>query len=168
MSKELSVNNGLFSKYVSIYYAAKKMPKGNDYKKRKEQANLMGTLYQWNDNLREGKYIYDYLINNGYINVSIYGFGELGFQLFKEIHNSSGVKILSFIDREEKNDYYGIKCLALNNPEITEVLKQSDIIIVTPINDTLGIKKNINIVLNEKHIDKHIEVLSIEEIIFDM
>ena len=128
------------------------------YKQRKNEVTILSLVYQWNDNLREGKRIDDYLYDKGIRSVAIYGSGELGYQLSKELNNK--VNIIAFIDREKKQDVFGIKNIQIDDVASWDCLK-CDLIIITPMNDYRAIEKQLHKMIS-------VETISIEEIIFDM
>lgn len=150
---------GLIPTFLSMFFVASNSIDTTDYKARKEQRSLASILYQWNDNLRDGKRIGEYLNKRGYSKIAIYGLGELGYQLFKEINNCREISIVAFIDREKKHDFEGVKCMMLDESGDIDC----DLVIITPLNDVLSIRKNLKTVLHDS-----VDILGIEDIIFEM
>ena len=56
-------------------------------------------INRWLLNNHKKKRIFDYLKENKYYNISIYGFGDLGKLLYYEIHEEGSIRIESIIDK---------------------------------------------------------------------
>lgn len=154
---------GLLSTSVAFAYMISKTPKTNEYENKKKERTTLALLYQWNDNLRNGKRIEDYLVGMGAKRIAIYGSGELGFQLSKELNVNGKVQVLAYIDREKKyEDDNGVHNISLEDISEWDD-SQCDMIVVTPLNDYKLIKKQLSNLLSDR-----IKIVSIEDIIFDM
>lgn len=110
---------------VIYKFQLKTLEKANEKTDKFKQ--YYNTLNQWLNNKEEGKDPQDYFIKNGYKTMAIYGMGELGSRLYKELKNCSELKIKYVID--QSIDYLSHE-IAVKSPEDT--LEEVDVIVVTP------------------------------------
>lgn len=89
-------------------------------------------LNQWLLIKQEGKNIEQYFIDNNYSTIAIYGMGELGERLCKDLYKSS-IKIKYAIDKNNKDVCSEFEFLIdLNIIGINDKFEKVDAIIVTP------------------------------------
>ena len=94
-------------------------------------------LYNWMLEIMDGLEISNSLIGRGITSISIYGAGQLGSLLFKNLSNSN-VKIKEIVDRKQGITIWGRKSIALN-----EMSCDVDAVIVTVIDDYEDIRKKL-------------------------
>ena len=63
------------------------------------ESRIRNTLIKWVAMKQANRNLDDYFIKHGYTQVAIYGFGDLGKLLFKEIKNSKDIHIAAIIDK---------------------------------------------------------------------
>lgn len=139
--------------------------KRNDKKNNKEierlkaysnkQCALFLLMSQWVKVKQSGKGIADYLEQNNYKKIAIYGMGNVGEILINELYGS-GIKIIYGIDRNADNIYAECKVV---KPE--DKLEQADAVIVTSITYFDEIADDLSMKLN-------CPILSIEKILCDI
>ena len=95
------------------------------------------TYDKWVKLLLEGKSISNYLINQKYYNVAIYGFASLGRRLFQELKKNNRINVKYIIDKMAKQK----RCDDLNIVDESQGLLEVDIIIVTALYDYDDIKQ---------------------------
>lgn len=120
---------GIVSLSLGIYMDKKRLEKcaGKEKLLAKGWADL-AAYEQWIEAFLNGKRISEYLLENNYHNVAIYGFGRLGKQLYRELLFSD-VHVAYIIDlsfERGKKSFDGIRCF---HPE--EDLPEAELIIVT-------------------------------------
>lgn len=120
---------GAVSLSLGIYMDKKRLEKSAEKEKMlaKGWADL-DAYEQWVEAFLNGKKIPEYLLQNNYHNVAIYGFGRLGKQLYRELFFSD-VHVAYIIDlsfERGKKSFDGIPCF---HPE--EDLPEAELIIVT-------------------------------------
>lgn len=76
----------------------------SDYIMYKKNQMKCSVYSKWLSNVLEGKSISEYLIQNGYTNVSLYGFGEIGQRLYHELRKCKDITIEAIIDKTNSND----------------------------------------------------------------
>ncbi len=86
-------------------------------------------MKQWIDIKQENKKLKDFFVKNNYQHIAIYGMGDIGVALVKELENSE-IEIAYGIDRNAKTIRSNIKLLSMED-NFTEV----DAVIVTIIKD---------------------------------
>ncbi|NRT73688.1 hypothetical protein [Clostridium beijerinckii] len=115
-----------------------------------------GLMNKWLNLKLDNIYIEKYFIHNSYNRIGIYGCGNIGINLFKEL-NKSSVNVICFIDKykrevsKKQTPIIGIREL--------EKYNDLDLIVVTPINSYEEIKKELSLFYNNK------KIVSIKEII---
>lgn len=135
-----------YSSKISIRYEEKRVEKFKLY---------YNTLNQWLNIKRRGVSLEKYFLDNNYLNIAIYGMGELGNQLCNELEGSN-IKILYAIDKEAGYTYSDIKVLSL-----TDELLPVDVIVVTPIFDYKEIQEEISARTKS-------EIISLEDVVLDI
>ncbi|MCI9079049.1 MAG: glycosyltransferase family 2 protein [Lachnospiraceae bacterium] len=142
------------------YFLAKYIEYNTSYSRseNKKTERLQGyyeLLNKWVSVKSRGAAIDEFLIKQGWKNVSIYGYGEIGKRLYEEIGQSQLVNVVSVIDNSYKSSdiFNGISICSLSDE-----LPIADITIITPVFAFENIKKD----LNKKGI---ICCISIEEIL---
>ena len=118
------------------------------------------TMKRWLENIYDGKHISDYLLSCGYNNIAIYGVGDIGKLLYREIKGSS-VKVQYFADRnaEAIRRYDGIKVIL---PIEISTAEDVDIIIVS----VTGAYDAINKVLMENY--PQLPVVSLKDLVYEI
>lgn len=98
-------------------------------------------LNKWVAIKNRGSAIDEFLIEQGWKKVSIYGYGEIGKRLYEEIGQSQLVNVVSVIDNSYKNSdiLSGISICSLSDE-----LPIADITIITPVFAFENIKKDLN------------------------
>lgn len=76
----------------------------SDYMMYKKTQIKCSVYSKWLSNVLEGRSISDYLIQNGYTTVSLYGFGEIGKRLYYELKKCKDIMIEAIIDKSNSND----------------------------------------------------------------
>ena len=97
---------GKYSFENNMYFqdAGKVVSASSDYIMYKKMQMKCLVYSKWLSNVLEGRSISDYLIHNGYTNVSLYGFGEIGQRLYYEIRKCKDITIEAIIDKTNSND----------------------------------------------------------------
>ena len=112
-------------------------------------------MNQWVKIKQENKSIADYLAENGYREIAVYGMNYVGQTLLNELAGSS-VKVRYGIDKNASNIYSDIDIVL---PE--EKLERVDAVIVTPITFFDGIEEALS-----KKLD--CPILSMEDILYEV
>ncbi len=120
-------------------------------KKIESNVAVISRLEEWINILHFGKKMEEYLKENGYYSVLIYGMGRLGRILLDELEDSD-ISVLAAIDRNANNRFEDIRVIS---PD--DIFPQADCIIITPLTGQNEIKK----MLSSK-IDCHI--ISLDEL----
>lgn len=89
------------------------------------------TLRRWLENRNQNKLIGDFLVENDYKNIVIYGAGDMGHLLYDEIKNA-GIRILCFVDKnaETINQVDAIPVITFEHLEYDDRI---DIVIVSTV-----------------------------------
>lgn len=126
------------------------------YEKGFRRSSRFSTMFKaWTDIYLNGHHIGDWLKKKNMKKISIYGAGDSGKKLVKDL-NDCGIKIDLIIDKSSKaNDYKGIKIMSPDEMSI-----ESDCVIITPIMDYNRIRDDIE----EKYKGN---IFSLETIILD-
>lgn len=82
-------------------------------------------MNQWVNIKQEGKSLRSYFIKNNYRRIAIYGMGEIGAHLVKELKNSD-IEVLYAIDRNARNIHSDVKVVTIDDDLLT-----ADAIVVT-------------------------------------
>ncbi len=117
--------------------------------------NMFLVMNRWVQKRNENKQIAKYLLDKGFYNVSIYGMGDIGKTLFKELKNSD-VQVAYVLDRNADCMYAECDIYSLQDE-----LQQVDAVIVTTLMDFEEIKKDITKKMECK-------IISVEEIVFGL
>ena len=112
-------------------------------------------LNKWLHLKRKNKRISDYLTNNHYLSVIIYGVNTVGEQVIEEL-KGSGIEIVCGIDQNADKIHADIKVI-----KPTDNIPDADAIIVTAISDFMQIDE----MLHDKVL---CPVISLEDIIYSM
>ena len=113
-------------------------------------------LEQWLSNKQNRLRIEDYLINNGYKSVAIYGMGVLGNLLYNELKNTS-INVLYGIDKYADNMYFDLPVI-----KDARLGDKVDVIIVTAIGDYEDVAEKL------REGEKDINIISLENIIYNV
>lgn len=151
--KTLSTIGGLAAFIIFVYKAYTKKINEKDMKVQKFKDYYTMTN-KWLEIKNKGNNIEEYFKKNGWVNIAIYGMGELGNRLYEEMMEST-VKIHYAIDKKSANRYSSITVLTMED-ELSPV----DVIVVTPIFDYDSIKT----LLEEK---TDVKIISLEDVIYD-
>lgn len=112
--------------------------------KWKEQANKNRSLFllmdQWVKIKQEGNRLENYFIRNNFKKIAVYGMGNVGKRLIKELRDSE-IKITYGIDRNAENIYSEIKLVTIN-----EELENVDAVVITLVSDF----ENVRDILSKK------------------
>ncbi len=99
------------------------------------------------------KRVSEYLLSHSCYKVAVYGIGDMGLQLIRELKDSS-VKIVCAIDKSKRSFCENIPIVTLED----SVLNDVDVLIVTAIFDYEEIRKNVSSSISCK-------IISLEDII---
>lgn len=113
------------------------------------------TLNQWIKVKNQGKNLGEYLIENNYKRIAIYGMGELGNRLCEELKQSD-VEIVYGIDQSAQFAYSDLTVYSLED-ELPEV----DAVVVTAVFAFDEIRESIEGKVNG-------EIISLEDIVFEV
>lgn len=101
--------------------------------KWKEQASKNRSLFllmdQWVRTKQEGKKLESYFIKNNFKKIAVYGMGNVGKRLIKELRDSE-INIAYGIDRNAENIYSEINLVTINDE-----LENVDAVVITLISD---------------------------------
>ena len=111
---------------------------------------------QWIYNLRLGKTIEFFFIDNLYKNIAIYGMGRIGMQMLEELKNSS-VSVKYGIDKNAKEMFFDD--IEMIEPNKIKEIKDIDAIVVTPVHLFNEIESYI------LQLGCDIDVISIEQVV---
>lgn len=116
---------------VPIYLITKWQQKCIDqWKSRADKNRVMFLLMnQWVNIKQDGSDLEKYFIKNNYQRIAIYGMGDVGKRLVKELKNSA-IQIVCGIDRNRDNIYSDIQIITMND-EFPSV----DAVVVTVLNE---------------------------------
>lgn len=95
-------------------------------------------LKAWIYSSQLGHPIKNYFIKNGFKNVAIYGDGDMGLLLCNELINTSDVNVCCFIDRQQRENPFGIR-----NEQHYEASLGADLVVVTPLVDFNKIRERL-------------------------
>lgn len=112
-------------------------------------------MCQWVSNLNEQKSISNYLINNGYRNIIIYGAGKIGICLCEELIKG-GLNVEYIVDKNKQGNHMGIP-IEKEFKTNTKV----DLIIITAIFDSFKI-------IQELSIQDRVPIECLDNIIYKM
>lgn len=131
--------------FFGIEYMRKKPHKFQSY---------YNILLEWLAMKQEGKSIASYFMNHNYQRIAIYGMGELGIRLLKELE-PSGIEVVCGIDK-------GIPCEEVNIEvkKPGEPVEDIDAVVVTATFAFWEIQKSV-----QEYMD--CPVISLEDVIFD-
>ena len=125
-------------------------------KKRDRYYQWYKTLYQWIMIRQDKIKVAEYFKKNNYEQVAIYGMGELGRLLVREL-NDSDIEIPFTIDQNAGNiAISGIKVISLK-----DINEKADVIVVTVIDKFDSIKADI-----KKYVD--VPVVSLDDVLFSL
>lgn len=110
-------------------------------------------MNKWTRLKQSGKNMSDYFINNGYMNIAIYGMGSMGETLVNEL-NESAINIKYGIDRNPGDDEYAFRVIYPDS-----VMEEVDVIVITSIYSFKEIKKTLENVID-------VPIVSIEEVLY--
>ena len=113
---------------------------------------------QWLVAMQHGNKMEQYLINNGYRKIAVYGMNEIGNCVARELYKSKAVSFLYAIDQGEPKLYLDIDCYSLESAKKKE---KPDLIIVALPYDYEKIK-------DEIEAEMGCLTKSITEIVFEM
>lgn len=134
-----------------------------EYKKEKQRADSCGylahkhlkmfhVLRKWIDMKQKGKNLSAYFIENGYRKIAIYGMGDIGNALMKELENTD-VQVVYGIDQRADSLKANIKIITIDDS-----LERVEVIVITAIADADLIKLKLS-----QKVDY--PIISIEEIV---
>lgn len=115
------------------------------------------TCIDWLQRKQRGVHIQEYLLKSGYNKIAIYGMGEFGVSLEKELRNS-GIEVKYGIDQTAYPEYIDTE---LKICRLDHRLEQVDAIVVTVIHEYEAIRDDI-----EKNVGFPCKILSLEELIY--
>lgn len=116
---------------VLIYYITKWQQNCiNVWKEQAEKNRGMFVLMnQWTNIKQEKRNLEEYFINNRYFRIAVYGMGDIGKRLIKELRDSE-IKVAYGIDRNCNNIYSNIKVMNMDDN-----LAEVDAVVVTVIKE---------------------------------
>lgn len=110
-------------------------------------------MIKWNQLRKSGISCVEYLIREGYRDISIYGCGDIGKLYCDELLDNPNIRVIEFIDRMDKDSYKNIPVVKLESMK-----KETEAVIVTPIADYLDIAVNLYLKTDAK-------LISLEDIV---
>lgn len=131
---------------ITILFTLAGMKMLNDYKRLRDknyirrQQETLSVYEAWLDLNMRGKLLSDFLRNNSYDIIGIYGLGRLGRQLYSCL-NASGIVVQCIVDNEySKNnrEYNGTPCYSIDG-----AIPAVDLYIVTVPDEVHQIKKEL-------------------------
>lgn len=134
-----------------------------EYKKEKQRADSNGcfaqkqlkmfhVLKKWIDMKQKGENLSTYFIEKGYKKIAIYGMGDIGNALMKELENT-GVQVVYGIDQRADSLKANINIITID-----DLFEKVDVIVITAIASADSIKLELN-----QKVDY--PIISIEEIV---
>ena len=113
---------------------------------------------KWLRNIRRGRRIDSFLLDNMYFDVAIYGMGMIGKQVLDELENTDVCVRFGIDNRASELKHRGIEIV---HPSEILKLKSVSVIIVTPFEEYLEIEKKLT-----NYIDKEkTDIISIHTIV---
>ncbi len=124
---------------IGTYWMAKKCEEELLCKEERAQRNARSTksACRWIRAIQDNKHVKDYFDNRNISAVAIYGMGELGKCLAREIEKS-GIEIKCVIDRNKRIKAYEYQIISPDDD-----LPRVDAVIVTPVYDYKAISENL-------------------------
>lgn len=155
MKKSFCICSGLCLGSLLTLVVVYKLNKinGNENKKVDKFRGYYALLNQWLSNKRTGKEVNEYLSQNGYNNIAVYGMGELGNQLLNDLENTS-INVSYGIDKENVFTVSGLQIYSINDD-----LPDVDVIVVTA---TFAFVE----IYNKLQTKVNCPIISLEDIIF--
>lgn len=134
MKKWILVLSGTITGIIIGFGAAVRIALGmydeKNYLIRKNE-KIIQVLNQWLKMRQKGKVINDFLIENHYHSIAVYGAGRLGQRLIDELQDTE-VEVKYVIDRNEQNIKLDLPVYSMENLPLASV----DTVIVTIVTDT--------------------------------
>ena len=124
-------------------------------KEKEKFQSYYNLLNRWIFVQSRGNSLEEFLLENNYHSIAIYGMGELGKRLVEQLKDSK-VEVKYAIDQEAGGEYLGINVL-----EKTDVLPAVDVMVVTAIFAFDTIQKDMKNYYEG-------EIISLEEVIFSI
>lgn len=118
--------------YSIIFLYRAFQEKDSQYNKTRKNFLL---LYDWMDLERTGEQVLVLrMLEEGYNEILIYGWGYLGERLFRELENTP-IKVAGILDKKNTSNYYGLPAYTMRSK-----LPRADAVIITVLYDTEKIK----------------------------
>lgn len=96
-------------------------------------------LYDWMDLERTGEQVLAlHLLEEGYNEILIYGWGYLGERLFRELENTQ-IKVVGILDKKRTNNNYALPVYTMQDK-----LPKADAVIITVLYDMEKIKMDVS------------------------
>lgn len=150
----MSVATG-FVAGASVFGRKENKAKRKEQELSKKHLALFLMMNQWVQVKQEGKKLADYLYEQGYRNIAIYGMSYAGETLVNELRGSN-INILYGIDKKSDSLYSDIEIISLEDE-----LKDVDAIIVTAITFFDEIEEKLSPKI-------HCPVISLEDILYEI
>ncbi|WP_177201652.1 hypothetical protein [Butyrivibrio proteoclasticus] len=112
----------------------------------------------WISQYIQQKKISDFVVKNGYKNIAIYGWGDLGKRLYDELIQNSEINLRYIVDRADIKEINSLCKCVKNANDINEKI---DLLIITPFIEFDTIKDSINN-------DKIMQIFSLEDLVYEM
>ncbi|MDE7336992.1 MAG: hypothetical protein K2N32_02640, partial [Clostridia bacterium] len=96
-------------------------------------------LYDWMDLERTGEQVLaSHLLEKGYNEILIYGWGYLGERLVRELENTQ-IKVIGILDKKKTHNYYALPVYTMQDK-----LPKADVVIITVLYDMEKIKMDVS------------------------
>lgn len=124
---------------VLIYYITKWQQNCIDVWKKQAEKNrgMFVLMNQWTNIKQEKRNLEEYFVNNKYFRIAVYGMGDIGKRLIKELRDSE-IKVAYGIDRNCNNICTNIKVMTMDDN-----LEEVDAVVVTVIKEFDAIREDL-------------------------
>lgn len=131
MRKSLRIWSILAGNVALVFFITKLQQRCIDKWRGQAEKNrgMYALMNHWVNIKQEGKNLEEYFLRNHYIRIAVYGMGDIGQRLVKELKNSE-IEIVYGIDKNSGNIYSDIELVT-----VEEGFKDVDAIVVTVIKE---------------------------------
>lgn len=143
----------------AVFHSRKVVKKETDMKKR--YCQYYELTNKWLINKNEGKDLKNFMKENNYNTVAIYGRGTLGELCYEEVKRT-GTKIAYFIDKNAEELYSRLNELPVITTDKIKEQENVDAVIITPVYNFDEIKENLADVYDEE------KIISLEDVIYSI
>lgn len=142
---------------AGVWYVGKKSVENEKELRERYRCNYSITA-QWMSLKSDNKSVLKYFHDHDIKSIGIYGMGNLGELLYKELKGTD-VEVKYFSDKNAKELYYGVDDLPIYSIEQLNECEKVDAIIVTPVFAFETIKKDLGFV--------DVKVISLQDVVFE-